>query len=67
MLVFEDESGFYLLAGLVRPYAPEAQTPVIRKKQSRDHLSVMGGMTPDGKVYTLARRKSLNGRTASSF
>ncbi len=32
VLVFEDESGFYLLPGLVRTYAPEAQTPVIREK-----------------------------------
>ena len=53
MLVFEDESGFYLLPGVVRTYAPKAQTPVIREKQTRDHLSVMGGMTPEGKVYTL--------------
>jgi transposase len=60
-LVFEDESGFYLLPGLVRTYGPEGQTPVIREKQTRDHLSVMGGMTPAGKVYTLARQESLNG------
>jgi len=62
VLVFEDESGFYLLPGLVRTYAPEAHTPVIRAQQTRDHLSVMGGMTPAGKVYTLARQESLNGR-----
>jgi transposase len=61
VLIFEDESGFYLLPGLVRTYAPEAQTPVIRYKQTRDHLSVMGGMTTEGKVYTLVRQKSLNG------
>jgi transposase len=61
VLVFADESGFYLLPGLVRTYAPEGQTPVIRIKQTRDHLSVMGGMTPEGKVYTLARQDSLNG------
>jgi hypothetical protein len=61
VLIFEDESGFYLLPGLVKTYAPEGQTPVIRHKQTRDHLSVMGGMTPEGKVYTLVRQKSLNG------
>jgi transposase len=61
VLVFEDESGFYLLPGLVRTYAPEAHTPVLHEKQTRDHLSVMGGMTPAGKVYTLARQESLNG------
>jgi transposase len=61
VLVFEDESGFYLLPGLVRTYGPKGQTPVIREKQTRDHLSVMGGMTPEGKVYTLVRQESLNG------
>jgi transposase len=66
-LVFEDESGFYLLPGVVRTYAPEAQTPVLREKQTRDHLSVMGGMTPAGKVYTLARQESLNGLHSIEF
>jgi transposase len=66
-LVFEDESGFYLLPGLVRTYAPTAETPVIREKQTRDHLSVMGGMTPEGKVYTLARQESLNGLHSIEF
>jgi transposase len=65
--VFEDESGFYLLPGLVRTYAPEAQTPVIKEKQTRDHLSVMGGMTPQGKVYTLVRQESLNGLDCIEF
>jgi transposase len=67
VLVFEDESGFYLLPGLVRTYAPEAHTPVLREKQTRDHLSVMGGMTPEGKVYTLARQESLNGLHSIEF
>jgi transposase len=66
-LVFEDESGFYLLPGVVRTYAPEARTPVLREQQSRDHLSVMGGMTPEGKVYTLARQESLNGLHTIEF
>jgi transposase len=67
VLIFEDESGFYLLPGLVRTYAPEAHTPVLREKQTRDHLSVMGGMTPQGKVYTLARQESLNGLHTVEF
>jgi transposase len=67
VLVFEDESGFYLLPGLVRTYAPAGHTPVIREKQTRDHLSVMGGMTPAGKVYTLARQESLNGLHSIEF
>jgi transposase len=67
VLVFEDESGLYLLPGLVRTYAPEARTPVIRERQTRDHLSVMGGITPEGRVYTLARQESLNGSRTVEF
>ena len=62
-----DEAGLDLLPGLVRTYAPEAHTPVIREKQTRDHLSVMGGMTPEGKVYALARQESLNGLHCVEF
>ena len=67
VLVFADESGLYLLPAVVRTYAPEADTPVLRAKQTRDHLSVMGGMTPAGKVYTLARQESLNGTHSVEF
>jgi len=67
VLVFADESGFYLLPGLVRTYAPAARTPVIRERQTRDHLSVMGGLTPAGKVYTLARQESLTGLHSVAF
>ena len=67
MLVFEDESGFYLLPGVVKTYAPEGLTPVLREKQTRDHLSVMGAMTPEGRVYTLVRPESLNGLHCIEF
>lgn len=67
VLLFEDESGFYLLPGLVRTYAPEARTPVIHVKQTHDHLSVMGAMTSAGKIYTLVRQKSLNGLHTIEF
>jgi len=67
VLVFEDESGFYLLPGKVKTYAPEGQTPIIHQKVTRDHLSVMGGMTPAGKIYTLARQESLNGMHSIEF
>jgi len=58
-LVCVDESGFYLLPGLVKTYGPKGETPVIDKKLTRDHLSVMAGVTPAGKLYTLVRQKSL--------
>lgn len=66
-LVFEDEAGFYLLPSVARTYAPAGQTPVLRSKLTRDHLSVMGGMTPAGRIYTLARQESLNGSHSVEF
>lgn len=66
-LVFVDEAGFYLLPGVVKTYAPCAQTPVLRAKLTRDHLSVMGGMTPQGRIYTLTRQASLNGTHSVEF
>jgi transposase len=49
-IVWVDESGFYLLPGRVRTYAPRGRTPVLRVRLTRDHLSVIGGVTPDGKL-----------------
>jgi transposase len=66
-LVFVDESGFYLLPGVVKTYAPKGQTPIMDEWQTRDHLSVMGGVTPQGQVYSLVRPKSLNGLHSIEF
>jgi hypothetical protein len=51
----------------VKTYSPEGLTPVIYDKQTHDHLSVMGGLTPSSKVYTLARQESLNGLHSVAF
>jgi transposase len=67
VLVFVDEAGFYLLPSVVRTYSPQGLTPVLWEQLTRDHLSVMGGMTPSGKVYTLARQESLNGLNTIEF
>ena len=66
-LVFTDESGFYLLPGLVRTYAPEGDSPVIHEKQTRDHLSIMSGLTRDARLYSLVRQKSLNSTHTVEF
>src|SRR5665647_975546 len=66
-LVFVDESGFYLRPAVVKTYAPEAQTPILDEWQTRDHLSVMGGVTTQGKVYSLVRPRSLNGLHTIEF
>jgi transposase len=66
-LVFVDESGFYLLPGVVKTYAPRGQTPVVDEWQTRDHLSVIGGVTTCGKVYSLVRPTPLNGWHSIAF
>jgi transposase len=55
------ESGFYLLPGVVKTYGPEGRTPIISEWQTRDHLSVMGGVTSQGKVYAPVRPTSSSG------
>ncbi|MDB6068575.1 MAG: Transposase [Pedosphaera sp.] len=66
-LVFIDESGFYLLPGLVRTCAPRGITPILKTWQTHDHLSVMAGLTPAGKIYTLVRQEPLNGLHTVEF
>lgn len=66
-IVFVDESGFYLLAGLVRTYAPRGETPILRYFQTRDHLSVMGGVTMAGQLYTRVRPHSFNSLDSVAF
>src|SRR5215467_3586082 len=34
----------------VRTWAPRGQTPVLRVKLTRDHLSAISGITPDGRL-----------------
>jgi transposase len=66
-IVFIDESGLYLLPAAVRTYGRKGATPVVHEWQSREHLSVMGGVEPAGKIYVLVRRRSLNGLHTVEF
>jgi transposase len=66
-LVFVDEAGFYLLPGVVKTYGPRGRRPVVSEWQTKDHLSVRGGMTPHGKFYTLVRQEPLNGLHTIEF
>jgi transposase len=62
-----EESGFYLLPGVVKTDAPQGQTPLVPEWQTRDHLSVMGAVTPQGKIATLVRQEPLNGLHTLEF
>ncbi len=68
VLVFVDESGFYLLPSRVRTYAPRGQTPTLRVFETRDHLSVMSAITAQGWLFTLVRTdESLTGVESVRF
>jgi transposase len=58
--VFVDESDFNLLPGMVKTYAREGEPSFKDEWQTRDHVSMMGGVTPQGKMYSLMRPTSLN-------
>lgn len=66
-LVFVDESGFYLLPGKVRTYAPRGQRPTLRVFETRDHLSVMSAITRHGELFTLVRDEALTGVESVRF
>jgi transposase len=67
ILVFVDESGFYLLPAILKTYAPCGETPILKVFQTRDHLSVMSGITPQGWLFTRTRYDALNGSDSVQF
>jgi transposase len=66
-VVWVDESGFYLLPGCVRTYAPRGRTPVLRVRLTRDHLSAIGAVTPDGALLLHVRDRALRGPDVVRF
>ncbi len=45
----------------MRTWAPRGQTPTLRSKLTRDHLSIISGLTLDGQIYTLTQRAAFDG------
>ena len=62
-----DQSGFYLLPTVVRTHAPIGQTPVLQEKLSHDHLSVISGITLEGKLYMMEQEHSFKGEDVVRF
>jgi len=65
--VWVDEAGFYLLAGLVRTYAPRGHTPVLYVPLTRDHLSVISGITEGGQLLVRVQERALRGADVVRF
>lgn len=66
-IVWVDEAGFYLLPMAVRTWAPRGQTPVLRVPLTRDHLSAISGITPDGRLFLQVRSVSYNAAAVVGF
>jgi len=62
-----DQSGFYLLPTVVRTYAPIAQTPILHEQLSRDHLSAMSAITPEGKLLMMEQERAFKGPDVVRF
>jgi transposase len=66
-IVFADQSGFYLLPGVVRTYAPVGKTPILEENLTRDHLSAMSAITLEGKLYMTFQEKPFKGEDVVRF
>ena len=66
-LVFVDETGFYLLPFVVLTYAPRGRTPVLEETLTRDHLSVISGVTPQGQLFLQSYEDALTGAQVVRF
>jgi transposase len=66
-IIFVDEAGFYLLPMLVRTYAPVGQTPILRVPLTRDHLSAIGGIIPNGRIFMQMQERSYRGEHMVEF
>lgn len=66
-LLFVDEAGFYPLPAVVRTFAPEGQTPVLRELCTRDHLSVISAISPVGKLYYRVQGEAFNSLAVIAF
>jgi transposase len=66
-ILFVDESGFYPLPSVVRTYAPVGQTPTLREWWTRDHLSAISAISPEGKLYFHCQDRAINSPDVVAF
>ncbi len=51
----------------VRTYAPVGQTPILKGKLTRDHLSTLGAITTEGKIIMQCQDHSYKGPDVVRF
>jgi transposase len=66
-ILFLDESGFYPLPSVVRTYAPVGHTPILREWWTRDHLSAISAISPEGKLFFHSQEGAINSADVVAF
>lgn len=56
-----------MMPNAVRTYAPAGQTPVLKASLSRDHLSVISAITPEGRLLTSVQERAFDGEAIVQF
>lgn len=67
LIVCVDEAAFYLLAGVVRTYAPCGETPILKVFETRDHLSIISGITAAGQLASMTRTRAMTSLDSVAF
>jgi transposase len=62
-----DESAFYLLPGVVKTWSPKGETPVLRHKLTRDHLSVISAVSSEGDLFLAVRDQAFDSEAILGF
>ena len=52
---------------MVKTYAPVGQRPILEHTLTRDHLSVIGGITPQGRLFTRLYERSIKSAQVIDF
>jgi transposase len=55
------------LPSVVRTYAPVGQTPILREWWTREHLSAISALSPEGKLYFHSQDHAINSEDVVAF
>ena len=67
LILFVDESGVYLLPGVVKTWAPRGETPVLQHHLTNAHLSAISAVSPDGALYFQVQRRAYDSAAVLRF
>jgi len=62
-----DEAGFYLLPMVMSTYAPIRETPILKVKLTKDHLSSISALEKDGELLIEVQEKTYDSEDVVRF